>query len=143
MKRFAVATAAIVLAFVPPVFAAGVADSITVELAVARAVAPGAPVSGAYMQITNGDDAPHALVAAHADVAENVELHNHVMEDGMMKMRRMDSVPLPAGETVTFEPGGLHVMLIGLTGPLEAGSRFDIELQFEDDSRQSVTFDVR
>lgn len=143
MKRFAVATATILLSLVTSTWADGIADHITVELAVARAVAPGAPVGGAYMQVTNGDDTSHALVAARSDIAEHVELHNHVMEDGMMKMRRMDSVPLPAGETVTFEPGGLHVMLIGLTAPLEAGGTFEIELQFEDDSRRSVTFDIR
>jgi copper(I)-binding protein len=95
------------------------------------------------MKIKNADSADHSLINAHSAAAANVELHNHVMEDGMMKMRRQDTVELPQGETVVFEPGGLHIMLIGLTGPMNSGESVDIELEFEDGSRKRAVFDVR
>ncbi len=138
------AAAALVIAFATcPLFAGGVADHVSVDSAYARAVAPGVSVSGAYMTISATDGAEHELVAAHSGVAENVELHNHEMEDGVMKMRRMESVTLPADTAVDFKPGGLHVMLIGLTEQLDAGNRIEIELEFEDGSRKAVTFDVK
>lgn len=143
MKLPAIAAICLSFAFTASALAAGVADHVSVENATARAVAPGVPVSGAYMSLATTDGADHVLIAARSDAAESVELHNHVMEDGMMKMRKMETVALPAGTTVAFEPGGLHVMLIGLTGPLAAGDQIGIELEFEDGSRKPVIFDVK
>ncbi|NCC28249.1 MAG: copper chaperone PCu(A)C, partial [Gammaproteobacteria bacterium] len=76
-------------------------------------------------------------------VSEVVELHTHVEEDGMMRMRRIEKIEIPAGETVTLKPGGLHVMLIGLKQPLEPGDTVDLALTFEDGSRIPVQAPVR
>lgn len=124
------------------ILAADVASAVTVEQAGARAVAPGVPVSAAYMTIRNDADTDHALVAAHSEVARSVEMHSHDHVDGMMQMRRLDSVPLPASTPVTFEPGGLHIMLIGLLQPIRAGDVIAIEFEFEDGSRKPVEFAV-
>ncbi len=133
---------AFVAALAAPAFAAGVADLVEVDRPMVRAAAPGMTVSGAYMTVRNTDGTDHELVAAHSDVAENVELHTHAMEDGMMKMRRVDSVTLPAGSQVAFEPGGLHIMLIGLARDLNEGDSVEMALEFEDGSRRDVTFEV-
>ena len=143
MRLPAAAAIGLSLLLSAPAFGDGVADNVSVDNASARAVAPGVPVSGAYMTLSTTDGADHVLAAVHSDVAKSVELHNHVMDDGMMKMRKMDSVALPANTTVIFEPGGLHIMLIGLNGSLDAGDRVKIELEFEDGSRKPVTFDVK
>jgi len=133
---------AFVAALAAPAFAAGVADLVEVDRPMVRAAAPGMTVSGAYMTVRNTDGTDHELVSAHSDVAENVELHTHAMEDGMMKMRRVDSVPLPANSEVAFEPGGLHIMLIGLARELNEGDSVEMVLEFEDGSRRDVTFEV-
>ena len=76
-------------------------------------------------------------------VAETVA---HELTDDMaaeMSMRHISAVVLPAGETVTFEPGGLHVMLVDLAGPLESGSSFDLTLTFATAAPETVTVDVR
>lgn len=65
------------------------------------------------------------------------------MNGGMMTMREVASVMLPAGDSVVFEPGGYHLMFIGLTEPLEVGTTFDVELEFATAAPVTVTFEVR
>ncbi|NEV62786.1 copper chaperone PCu(A)C [Thiorhodococcus minor] len=109
----------------------------------ARAVPPGQPNSAAFMALSNEGKEARALVAARSDAAEVVELHTHIMDDGMMKMRRIDKIDLPAGETVALKPGGLHIMLIGLTHRLAPGEEVGLRLVFDDGDEQSVTAPVR
>ena len=93
--------------------------------------------------MTNQGGEDHALASAESDAAKVVELHTHLMEEGMMKMRRVDKIDLPAGETVKLEPGGLHIMLIGLERQLSPGEDVDITLVFEDGSRSSTKAPVK
>jgi copper(I)-binding protein len=109
----------------------------------ARAVPPGQPNSAVFMSLENQTGTPRALVGAESAVSEIVELHTHVEEGGMMRMRRIEKIEVPAGETVTLKPGGLHVMLIGLKQPLEPGDAVDLTLIFEDGSRMPVQAPVR
>ncbi|CRI64771.1 conserved exported hypothetical protein, putative Copper metallochaperone [Thiocapsa sp. KS1] len=109
----------------------------------ARAVPPGQPNSAVFMSLENRSGQTQALVGAESGVSEVVELHTHVEEDGMMRMRRIEKIEVPAGETVTLKPGGLHVMLIGLKQTLEPGDAVDLTLVFEDGSRMPVQAPVR
>jgi copper(I)-binding protein len=109
----------------------------------ARAVPPGQPNSAVFMSLTNQSGQAQALVGAESTVSEIVELHTHVEEDGMMRMRRIDQIDVPAGETVTLKPGGLHVMLIGLKQALEPDDAVDLTLIFDDGSRIPVQAPVR
>ncbi|WP_296810005.1 copper chaperone PCu(A)C [Thiocapsa sp.] len=109
----------------------------------ARAVPPGQPNSAVFMSLENQTGTNQALVGAESAVSEIVELHTHVEEDGMMRMRRIEKIEVPAGETVTLKPGGLHVMLIGLKQPLEPDDAVDLTLIFEDGSRMPVQAPVR
>lgn len=119
------------------------ATDIEVQDAYVRAVPPGQPNSAAFMRLTNTTNRDHALVMAETGAAEVVELHTHTMEDGMMRMRQIEQIELPAGETVTLQPGGLHVMLIGLTGSLKPGDSVELNLGFDDGSSQSLTLPVK
>ena len=83
------------------------------------------------------------MTGAQSDVAEAVELHETKMENDVMRMQPVASVEVPAGGQVTFEPGGLHIMLIGLQRELEAGDRFKITLQFEESGTLTVEVSVR
>ena len=97
----------------------------------ARALPPTSPNGAVYLTLTNHGAHPDKLLGASADIAEHVEVHSHILEDGMMKMRRVESVDLPPHKEVLFAPSGHHIMLIGLKQPLAAGDRFSLLLTFE------------
>jgi copper(I)-binding protein len=108
-----------------------------------RAVPPGQPNSASFMSLHNNSKQDHALVGASSRVAEVVELHTHTMEDGMMRMRKVDKIDLPAGEKISLKPGGLHIMLIGLRQKLVPGEKVDLKLNFDDGSQIQVDTPVR
>jgi len=120
------------LLFVPCLAASEVADWVDIEGAYVRAVPPGQPNSAVFMAITNRDEIDHALTDATTDAAGVVELHTHALVEGMMQMRTVERIDLPARETVRLAPGGLHIMLIDLRRPLQPGERIEMELTFDD-----------
>lgn len=122
--------------------AAGADSGPVVESPWARATAPTA-VTGAVYFALRGGSTDDRLISAATAVAERVELHTHAMADGMMQMRRVAEVGVPAGATVEFKPGGLHVMLFGLKAPLGAGSSFDLALRFAKGGTLTVPVSVR
>lgn len=85
----------------------------------------------AYFTIENSGKADDALIAVETSVAAKAEIHTMTMEDMVMRMRKLDRLPLPGSQTVKVAPGGLHVMLIGLTAPLKVDDRFPLRLIFE------------
>jgi len=106
------------------------AGAVTVSEPWARASAGMARAGAAFMTIRN-DGAADRLVAADADVSEVVELHTHIKDGDIMRMRKVDAIDV-AGDAVTMlQPGGLHVMLIDLNAPLEEGATFPLSLTFE------------
>jgi copper(I)-binding protein len=109
----------------------------------ARAVPPGQVTSAVFLRLDNAGDAPQSLVGGKAEVAEAVELHEHTMEGGMMRMRRVEAIEVPAQGSVTLEPGGLHIMLIGLKRDLNPGDRVDLSLELGDGSVLQVEAPVR
>ena len=96
----------------------------------ARATAPGQPTGGGFLKLTNKGESDR-LLSARADVSAAVELHVMKMEGDVMRMRQVDAVDVPAGETVELKPGGLHIMFVDLKAPLKAGDRFPMTLKFE------------
>ena len=144
MKKmfFSLLTASIVL--VNGIALAGsAADEVTVSDAYARAVPPGQPNSASFMLLSNGSAAGHAVVAAQSSVSRVTELHTHTMSEGMMKMRQVEKIEIPANGTTKLEPGGLHVMLIGLTQDLKPGDELSLTLTFEDGSSSRILVPVR
>jgi periplasmic copper chaperone A len=120
---------------------AEVSNDILVEGAYARPALKSQLNSILYMQIANhGSDA--ALVSASTDATKIVELHTHVNDNGLMRMRRIDKIDLPAGGKVLLKPGGMHVMFIGLNRDLKIGDSVDITLEFSDGSKKSITAPV-
>lgn len=109
---------------------------------IARAMPAVAPTSAIFLTLHNGSERDRLLTGASSSAARNVELHTHSMRDGMMAMRRVPQVEIPAGQSVTFQPGGLHIMLIGLNHALEDGQRIDLTLEFADGQRQSLQVPV-
>jgi copper(I)-binding protein len=83
------------------------------------------------------------IIGVSSEVAEAVELHESQMSEDVMEMHPLHSVPLGAGEQVIFEPGGLHVMLIGLKQDLKVGNEFEIVLHFKNFPDLNVNVPVR
>lgn len=87
--------------------------------------------SAVYFEITGGPY-PDTLLSATSEIAGEVMLHKSIMdEEGTMHMEHQENVPIPAGEIVNFEPGGLHVMLIGLHQDLVTGELIELKLLFD------------
>lgn len=98
----------------------------------ARATAPQQQNGAAYFTVTNHKSTADRLLEARSPVAERVELHTHdVDSEGVMRMRQVQAVDLPAGEAAALRPGGLHVMLIDLEDRLVEGEQFPLTLVFE------------
>ncbi len=97
----------------------------------ARATPGGAKVGAAFLEIQGAPDGDDKLLAASTPIASVVELHDHIKDGGIMRMRRIEAIPIPAGKTVTLKPGGLHLMLLELKAPLIEGDAFDLTLTFE------------
>jgi copper(I)-binding protein len=104
--------------------------AVTVKDAWVRGTVPAQKTTGAFATLTSTEDAK--LVAVKSPAAKTVEVHRSEMHGGMMHMEAVDAVPLPAGKAVKLEPGGFHVMLIGLTRPIQAGTKVPLEFVFED-----------
>jgi copper(I)-binding protein len=143
IARHTVAIAAATLLLPGVIWAADAADQIQAEGAYARAVPPGQPNSAVFMSLSNSSAADHAVTGAESDSSEVVELHTHTMDGGMMRMRQIERIDVPAGETVTLEPGGLHVMLIGLKKPLVEGETVAVTLVYDDGSRATLDAPVK
>ena len=108
-----------------------------------RATAPNAPMAAGYVQITNMDGADDRLVAARADFAKAVEVHEVIKENGVAKMRALtDGLPLPAGAAVTLTPGGYHLMFMKIDRQLQVGATHDVTLVFEKAGEKQLTFTV-
>ena len=94
-----------------------------------RAPAPGQKTASAYVELTSDRDA--ALVAAGSPAAARVEMHSMTMEGGVMRMRALPRIELPAGKTVKLAPGGMHLMLIDVKQPLKAGDKVPLVLSVQ------------
>ena len=106
-------------------------NAIDVTLAWSRALPAVVKNGAAYVSLINHDEAVDYLIGASTPIANRVEIHTQVIEEGVMKMRRIDTVALHSEVTTQLEPGGQHFMLIGLTEPLVEGRTFPMTLLFE------------
>jgi copper(I)-binding protein len=118
------------------------AQTVTADQAWARATAPRAEVGGAYLTLRVAD-APDRLVGGSTPVAAKVEIHEHIHDNGVMRMRPVaGGIALEPGKPVALVPGGYHVMLIGLTQQLKPGERFPLTLAFAKAAPVTVTVTV-
>lgn len=104
--------------------------NLEIEGAWARATPPAAKTGAVYLTITNHGAAADRLVAAKSPAAAHAEFHAHLSDDGVMRMKALDTIVLGPGERLNLRPGGLHVMLVDLKGPLRDGARLALTLSF-------------
>ena len=109
-----------------------VLGDLTITGAFTRATLPNAPVGGGFLTIANNGAEADRLVAAASPVAAQVQLHEMKMEGDVMKMAELENgIEIPAGETVTLAPGGLHIMFMGLKQAFVEGQTVPVTLTFE------------
>lgn len=139
--RFPIALALSMSSLCAVLVCAPVSAQVTVHEPWVRGTVPEQKATGAFMRLTAQTDSH--LVSASSPVAGIVEIHEMKMDNGVMRMRAVPGLPLPAGRAVDLAPGGYHVMLIGLKQPLKAGESVPISLVFEGADRQRRTVDVK
>lgn len=101
-------------------------------------------MTAAFGVFTNNSDEDITLIGGSTDVAGKVEIHEVVMVDDEMKMQPIaGGIVIPAGESVTLEPGGLHVMLMELTRGLELGEEIELTLKFDGHPDLKLVLPVR
>jgi len=104
---------------------------VTVSHPWARATPGGVKVGGAFLEMKAVAGQGDRLIGARSPAAGAVELHNHIMENGIAKMRRVDAITLRAGRSVVLRPAGYHLMLTDLHAPLAEGDLLELTLVFE------------
>jgi copper(I)-binding protein len=107
----------------------------------ARATPPSAKVAGGYMTIRNAG-AADKLVSASSPAAARVELHVHINDNGVMRMREVPGYEVPAKGAFELKPGGAHLMFMDLKQPFKEGDKVPVKLKFEKAGEVSAEFQV-
>ena len=120
------------------------AGDLVITQAWSRATPGGAKIAGGYLTIENKGSAADRLIGAAVDVAGKVEVHEMSMKDGVMTMRPLDKgLAIEPGKTVKLAPGGYHLMLMDLKGPLKQGDKVPVTLEFEKAGKVKLSLDVQ
>jgi copper(I)-binding protein len=119
------------------------AGNLTLSDLAVRATVRGLPTSAAYMTITNAGKTPDKLLSIDCACADAAMMHESRIRNGISSMVMLGDLAIPAGGKVTFKPEGLHVMLVGLKGPLKAGALQEMTLRFEKAGVVKAGFHVR
>jgi copper(I)-binding protein len=124
------------------IFSAGVlaaaADQVSVQDPYVRLAPPNAPATGAFMVLKNNGDKDVKVLKADNPTSKATELHTHLNEGGVMKMRPVAAIEIKAKGQAELKPGGLHIMLIDLKVPMKEGDVVPITLSFDDGSSKQV-----
>jgi hypothetical protein len=120
-----------------------VSSAMAIAMPWIRSAAPPVKTSAGYMVITNHGDQSDKLLSVSAPFSEISELHQSLTEDGVTMMRRIRELEIPAGATISLEPGGYHLMFINLTGALEEGEPVPVTLIFEKAGEVEIMMPVK
>ena len=119
------------------------ASSIEIKDAYVRATPPSLPNSAAFMNVENTTSKDIAITKVTSSVAKFVELHTHDMKNGVMKMYQVPKITVPKNGKVALEPGGFHIMLIGLYKPLKKGETVTFTLELSNGDTKTITAPIK
>ena len=105
-------------------------STISVEQAYIRSSIPGTTITSSYMIIENKGEKTVTLLGASSKVSPRIEIHQHSMSDGMMRMRQLDSININPKQKIILQPSGLHLMLFDVKKPLQAQHNVKLTLNF-------------
>jgi periplasmic copper chaperone A len=124
------------------VLASAALAQVEIEKPWARATAPGAKVAAGYMILHNRAAAPDRLVGAASPAAERVELHVHIRDGDIMRMREVKAYDIPAKGRFELKPGGPHLMFIDIRQPFKEDQKIPVTLKFEQAGEVPAEFHV-
>ena len=107
-----------------------------------RATAPGAKVAGGYMVMRNTGAAADRLLSASSRAAAKVELHVHINDNGVMRMREVRGYDVPAKGAFELKPGGAHLMFLDIKRPFKEGEKVPVKLKFQKAGEVTAEFHV-
>ena len=109
-----------------------------------RTMPPGHTTTAGFLSVTNHSAMACQLTGAESSISDRLEFHEHLHSDGMMRMRPVaGGVTVPAGETVIFEPGGLHIMLFNIQQPLISEENTQLQLNTDQCGTMAVSTEIR
>ncbi len=118
-------------------------SAINIKNAYIREIPPGVPTSASFLTLQNVSNTEVSLTKVTGNIAKNIELHEHTHKDGMMEMRQVDKISIPANSSVELKSGGYHIMLIGLTRKIKSGDKIKLTLEFSNDTKKEITVEVK
>lgn len=124
-------------------FTAQAADEISVENAYIRAIIPGASNTAAYMELVNKSSSSIALVKVTSDISDRIEIHQHTMSDGKMRMEKVNELEVPADSAVIFQPHGYHLMIFNADNTLNSHEHVNLTLHFHGKAPLTITYQVK
>lgn len=119
------------------------AGDLKIEKAWIKAVPPTAKMSAAFGLLKNDSNKKVKLLKVSGDIAKDIEIHTHTEENGMMKMRRVAGVVIPAGGQVELKPMSYHVMLIGMRKSLKLGEQVPLTFEFDNGEKLKIGVPVQ
>ena len=120
------------------------AGDLVLDHAWARATSAGAKVGGGFVTIDNKGATSDKLIGASSPAAGKIEVHETAMTNGVATKRPVQGgLSIPPGQSVTLAPGGYHLMMMELKGPLKKGDKVPVTLAFEKAGQITVTFDIQ
>lgn len=125
----------LIVLFLPSFAFSKAADKVKLDSPYIRMVPKASKATALFVTLENQDDQDHVLVSAHSHgLSRLTELHNHIKEGDVFKMREVSQIKIPAHSKVSLEPGGYHVMLMGVQKELKVGNKYLISFKFKDGS---------
>ena len=115
---------------------------ITVKDGYIKASIPGSNITAAYMTLTNNDDQSISLQKVTSDISERIEMHEHSMADGMMRMREVKNITLDAKSQVVLQPSGLHLMIFSIKHPVSESDHVKLTLHFTNNTELNIQLPV-
>ncbi|SRR6266566_1724207 len=118
------------------------ASTMVIDQPWARATPGGAKTGAAYMTVKNSGASADRLLGATTSVADKVQFHKETTDNGVSRMQEVPSVNIEPGAQITFKPGEMHMMMVGLKQPLKEGQSLPMTLQFEKAGSIAVTVSI-
>lgn len=128
-------------AYVHAADATSIENIVTIKDAWVRPTNPGQDVGAAYMTLSSSQDA--TLISVESDVTNSIEIHSMSMQNSVMKMRMLNSLPLAAGKPYKLAPGGFHLMLFDLKKPLIIGEQVNFVLHFKSKTKGAFKQNIK
>ncbi len=107
-----------------------------------RGLPPTQKNTAAFFTVNNSTASDWTITVVTSSAAERIEIHRHEHSNGMMAMRKLESITVEAGSSLEFAPGGLHLMLMGLSSPLREGDRVRLNFTSADGDTVATEFPV-